>query len=225
MSFENTDWGPLLMSLVQFNKCKVIVEVGVCLGDSTDYLCQGAKFNNGHVHGFDLWDIHGLWNQFPQYSTKQKVEEKLKELGHYNFTLHKVNTKSSNFRNLIKELDKIDFAFIDACHSYEGISNDFNVVFPYMADGGIVVFHDTAAIDGCREFIIDLRTTLNDGNYDIVDFPYGGINRRCGLTILKKRTLNHGAMIDEICGSPSSPDVIYEKEKNWFDNELSRLKK
>lgn len=225
MSFEKTDWGPLLMSLVQFNKSKVIVEVGVCVGDSTDYLCQGAKFNDGYVYGFDLWDVHGLWNQFPQYSTQEQVEIKLKNLGHNNFLMHTVDTKTDKFKNLIKKIKPIDFAFIDACHSYEGISNDFNVIFPCMADGGIIVFHDTSAIDGCREFIIDLRTTLNDGSFDIIDFPYGGFNRRCGVTILKKRTLNHGAMIDEICGSPSTPDVIYKKEKIWLSNELAKFKK
>ena len=90
---------------------------------------------------------------------------------------------------------------------------------------GIVAFHDTAVIDGCREFIADLRTH-NNGSYDVSDYPVGD-PRKHGVTVIT--TPGYGDVkIDEICGSPSTPDQIYEKERLnqnyppldqwWMDN-------
>ena len=82
-----------------------------------------------------------------------------------------------------------------------------------MNPKGIIALHDTSVIDGCREFVIDLRLSDNL-NFDIMDFPYGTNERNCGITILT--TPGHGNVkIDEICGSPSVPEDIYEKENNY----------
>jgi hypothetical protein len=221
--YENHDYGNFLGQLVSFNKCKTIVEVGVCGGDTTKFLCWAAKNYDGHVYGFDLWDVHGIWNQFPQFSTKEKVEQSLKSFGHDNFTLTTVDTKSQEFKDKLNELcPVIDFAFIDACHSYDGVKNDFEAIYPLMTHDGIICFHDTTVIDGCREFNMDLRTKFNDGSFDLMEFTYGDGNRRCGLTVLKKRSFDHGVMIDEICGSPSTPEEIYKKEKEWLKKELAK---
>ena len=92
-----------------------------------------------------------------------------------------------------------------------GIKNDFDNVLPFMNPNGIVAFHDTAVIDGCREFIIDLR--LENKGYDISDFPYGTNERNCGITLVTTPGFAD-VKIDEICGSPSVPEDIYEKENN-----------
>jgi hypothetical protein len=226
MIYDKADYGFFIGSLVNFNKCKIVVELGVAGGDTTDFLCHAVKNVNGHIYGFDMWNVHGLWNQFPTSSSKQYVENKLKNFGHLNFTLTQINTKTKEFKDKLNELcPVIDLAFIDACHSYEGIKNDFDAIYPHMTHDGIVVFHDTTVIDGCREFIIDLRDKLNDGTFDIMDFTYGFGPRRCALTVLKKRSFNHGVMIDEICGSPSTPEEIYKKENDWLNSELLKYKK
>lgn len=225
MVYENADYGFFLGSLTNFNQCRVVVEVGVMQGDTTNFLCEAVKPYNGHVYGFDMWDIHGLWNQFPSYSTKEKVEHDLKSKGHDNFTLTKINTKTQEFKDKINEMcPKIDLAFIDACHSYDGIKNDFDIIWPHMVHDGIVCFHDTTVIDGCREFVLDLRTKFNDNSFDLMEFTFGNGSRRCGLTVLKKRSFEHGVKIDEICGSPSKPEEIYKKEHEWLNSELSKCK-
>ena len=119
----------------------------------------------------------------------------------------------------------IDFAFIDGDHSYNGIKNDFFIVYPLLSKTGIVAFHDTQRIDGCREFILDLRTKYNDGSFDIVDFPFGNKHRRVGISVLVKRTfpvLN--IPIDEICGSPSYPGDILKREKEWYKDQVGLSK-
>ena len=55
---------PFLEALIYLNQCKTIVEVGVAEAKTTDFLCRGAARVNGHVYGYDIWDTHGLQNQF-----------------------------------------------------------------------------------------------------------------------------------------------------------------
>jgi predicted O-methyltransferase YrrM len=37
---------------------------------------------------------------------------------------------------------KVDFLFIDADHSYEGVKKDFEMYSPLVRKGGIIAFHD-----------------------------------------------------------------------------------
>lgn len=209
------DYGYLLEQIVRFNQCKICVEIGVAFGTTTNYLCKGSKSHNGHVYGFDLWETHGLWNQFGPLSNLADVNKFLTSQGHSNFTLTKINTKEPEFKDIINNLPTIDFAFIDGCHSYDGVKNDFDIIYPKLSSKcGIIVFHDTAVIDGCREFMIDLKKMQNP-EINIVDFPYGG-TRRFGLSVLTKNDYSHGVEIDEVCGSPSNPSEIYLKEQAFI---------
>ena len=141
--------GPLLESLVYLNQAQVIVEVGVAEAKSTDWLCRGAKLRGGKVYGYDLWDTHGLNNQFEHWSSKEKCEAYLQSKGHTNFELTKINSRTPEFAELIKtKHPSIDLAYIDGCHSYDGIKNDFDIIYPLLSECGVIVFHDTLKIDG-----------------------------------------------------------------------------
>lgn len=216
--------GKVIEQLISFNKFKTCVEVGVAYGTTTAYICAGAANNNGKVYGFDLWEQHGLRSQFPQISDKDDVDKYLKSKGFNNFELTKINSKTQEFKDIISKLAPIDFAFIDGCHSYEGISNDFWCIYPNLSKYSMVVFHDTFRIDGCREFVIDLRTKYNDGTFDIIDMPFG-LDRRDGVSVVVKRSYPLTDGIREICGSVSEPDTIYEKERAWYTGELNRFSK
>lgn len=223
LDHDNRDYSLFLKQLVVFTQRKRIVEVGVAFGRTTKHLCYAAKETGGHVYGFDLWDTHGLHNQFHAFSSKEEVENKLKNAGCNNFTLTKINTKISNFKDIVKEkVGTIDFAFIDACHSYEGVKRDFVELKPLFADDAIIAFHDTTAIDGVREFILDLRTKYNDGTFDLIDLPFGG-PRREGLAILIYRKFPNNLRMDEVCGSPSTIDQIYQREIEWYNSQLKNV--
>jgi hypothetical protein len=227
--------GPLLESLVYLNQAKVIVEVGVAEAKTTDWLCRGAKLRGGFVYGYDLWDTHGLMNQFPHWSSKEKCEEYLQSKGHTNFELTKINSRTPEFAELIKTKHPvIDLAFIDGCHSYDGIKNDFDAIYPQLSPTGVIVFHDTMSIDGCREFMIDLRTKYNDGTFDLVTFPYGSmfysdgnvVDRRTGVSVLVKRGFAViPQAIDEQCNLDEHFNDIYVKEEEWYEAELKRAQK
>jgi hypothetical protein len=227
--------GPLLESLVYLNQAQVIVEVGVAEAKSTDWLCRGAKLRGGKVYGYDLWDTHGLNNQFEHWSSKEKCEEYLTSKGHINFELTKINSRTPEFAELIKTKHPvIDLAFIDGCHSYDGIKNDFDAIYPQLSATGVIVFHDTMSIDGCREFMIDLRTKYNDGTFDLVTFPYGSmfysdgnvVDRRTGVSVLVKRGFAViPQAIDEQCNLDEHFNDIYVKEEEWYEAELKRAAK
>ena len=227
--------GPLLESLVYLNQAQVIVEVGVAEAKSTDWLCRGAKLRGGKVYGYDLWDTHGVNNQFEHWSSKEKCETYLQSKGHTNFELTKINSRTPEFAELIKtKHPSIDLAYIDGCHSYDGIKNDFDVIYPLLSECGVIVFHDTLKIDGCREFMIDLRTKFFDGTYDLITFPWGSmfysdgnvVNRRTGISVLTKRSFaTLDLPIDEQCNLDEHFNDIYVKEEEWYEAELKRAAK
>ena len=220
-SFEH---GTLFQGLIILNKCKTILEIGVSTARTTKLLCQAAQINGGIVYGYDLWDIHGVNNQFPASSTKEKSAQYLTSAGFTNFEFTTINTKTPEFHKLIKtKHPKIDFAFIDGCHSYDGVLNDFNAVYKNLSETGIIAFHDTAKIDGSREFNIDLRTKFFDGTFDVVDFPFGSGNYNVGVSLLVKRSyavLGDKNKIIEQCNPVNNYDEIYKKEQDWYNEEL-----
>lgn len=226
---------PFLESLIYLNQSKVVVEIGVAEAKTTDYLCRGAAKVNGRVYGYDIWDTHGEQNQFEHWSSKEKCEEYLVSKGHTNFELTKVNSRTPEFHELIKTKHPvIDLAFIDGCHSYNGIKNDFEAVYPQLSETGIIVFHDTMSIDGCREFIIELRTKLWDGTFDVVTFPFGSMvygngvvrDRRTGVSMLVKRGFaTIPQAIDEQCNLDEHFNDIYVAEEEWYEAELKRAAK
>ena len=227
--------GPLLESLVYLNQAQVIVEVGVAEAKSTDWLCRGAKLRGGKVYGYDLWDTHGLNNQFEHWSSKEKCETYLQSKGHTNFELTKINSRTPEFAELIKtKHPSIDLAYIDGCHSYDGIKNDFDIIYPLLSECGVIIFHDTLKIDGCREFMIELRTKFWDGTYDLITFPWGSmfysdgnvVNRRTGISVLTKRSFaTLDLPIDEQCNLDEHFNDIYVKEEEWYEAELKRAAK
>lgn len=213
-----------LESIVKFIEAKTIIEVGVQFGYMAVHLCRASNYNGGKYIGFDIWSKHGQNMQFKQMGSKESVSNLLTQSGLNNFTLIEIDTINNRtlFDSEIARLcpNGIDFAFIDADHSYKGIANDFFTVYPYLNPTGVIAFHDTAKIDGCREFILDLRTKYNDGTFDISDYPFGTNTRHCGVTLLTKRSFPAIPIaIDEICGGISKPNEIEYKEVEWLKNE------
>tara|TARA_B100001057_G_scaffold500153_2_gene613772 strand:- start:396 stop:1067 length:672 start_codon:yes stop_codon:yes gene_type:complete len=215
------EWS-FIHGLVRLQRPRIAIEVGVAQGGMACAIYSALDQNTHDTGieswytGFDIWETHGIHNQFVQMGSAYEVHMKLSDIGN-RFALVKIDTQK-NQKQFKTELSNrftlgIDFAFIDGCHSYDGLKNDFYNILPHMNPKGIIALHDTSVIDGCREFVIDLRLSDNL-NFDIMDFPYGTNERNCGVTILT--TPGHGDVnIDEICGSPNEPDKIYEKENNY----------
>jgi hypothetical protein len=210
-----------LKAHVRFIEAKTVVEVGVQFGDMAVHLAQAVQENGGKYIGFDLWDAHGLNKQFEQMGSKEQVSNVLNAAGVTNFELFQVDTINDreNFKKILAEKhpDGVDFAFIDGDHSYKGVANDFFAVYPLLSPTGVIAFHDTAVIDGCREFMLELRTMYYDGTFDLIDYPFGSAERHCGVSILSKKSYHLDSVkIDEICGSLRGAGEIEMGEKEFI---------
>lgn len=218
-----------IKALISFNRWKTCVEVGVAYGVGSVFIGRAAEENGGYLYGFDAWSSYGFKNQIRQKGSKKQATDRLKKEGLSQFTFTQVDFVKERDR-FKKELDKlcpkgIDFAFIDGDHSYPSVKNDFNIIYPRLTKFGAIVFHDTFYIDGCREFILDLRTKYNDGTFDIIDFPFGYGKIRCGISLLMKRTYpidNRGIASQQ--GSPSTLQEIELKELTWYESEVNKNK-
>lgn len=218
---------PFYQALVEFTRAKVCVEIGVAKGQAAEYLCRGLRLWEGTYWGFDRWEkggnMYGQCNELKVLGSKRDVEERLRAIPFDNFHLIQLNTLTEY--NTFKRLcpDNIDFAYIDGDHSYYGIARDFSVIYPKLSPLGMIVFHDICNIDGCREFMNDLRTKYNDGTFDILEMPWGNgkNNRYPGVAILMKRyhAVDRFA-IDECNGSKHRPAEIERREAAWLQKEI-----
>jgi hypothetical protein len=225
---------PFLYSLVlfvlsrEYERTKTCVEVGVAKGGAAECICRALKELDGgesEYWGFDAWKRYGQGNEFKALGSREVVSQRLDGIPFGNYHLYEVDSikEREKFRELCP--DNIDFAFIDGDHSYKGIANDFSVIYPKLAPMGVIAFHDTCNIDGCREFMLDLRTKLYDGTFDLLEIPLGNgkNNRHPGISILMKRYhFVEEYCIDEINGSVSDPDDIETKEMAWLHDEVRK---
>lgn len=96
------------------------------------------------------------------------------------------NSHKSKTRNLVQDAlrpGKLDFLFIDADHSYEGVRHDFEMYSPLVKSGGLVAFHDVT-MDSCvtgievKRFWKEIKD--NYSHREIVTFPW----KRWGIGLL-----------------------------------------
>ncbi len=226
----------LFFSLIRLSGAKTIVEVGCHAGNTTYPMCLAAKETGGHVHAFDAWSGHvykegaiqtswrkdSIWRGMRSKLDvmKSKVLASFKQRQVTNVTFYQLDTlrERDKFERMINGLPLINFAFIDGCHTYEGVKNDFEVIYPRLSTAGMIAFHDTLWVDGVREFVLDLRCSGGDGTYDLIDLPWGLRKKRVGIGLLVKRSYPYvGVGIAQPQGSPSSSEEILARERAWYD--------
>lgn len=101
---------------------KVYVEYGVRNGASFNSVVEETRAFGTRCIGVDLSEILNKHprGEYYQLSTNEFAETVLPELG------------------II-----VDMVFIDACHSRDQSFTDFKKIFPYVAEDGLILMHDT----------------------------------------------------------------------------------
>jgi len=226
------NWAPLLASYIDFCNYKTIVEIGVQYGNTTAQLCEAASRIGGKVYGYDFFGKVGAYTggKIPITPDINDIRSILKSRGYGEdvLKLTKVNTHSDEFSKILEEDTggEIDFAFIDGCHSYEGVKKDFLQVYPLLSPEGTIVFHDTFSHTGPRAFTMDLYNDLNDGTFDVIHLPFGGGPGthpycRIGMVFLVKRgwAKSFGGIINFDHDNFRAED-IYNAESDWYDKQI-----
>lgn len=151
-----------LFDLVMKAKPTIICEIGTDMG-GTLYLWSKVIPFNGLVISVDL----------PR--TYRKSLNRFFELGFFwnkkQVTFLRENSQSSECRDkVLKILDgrSVDFLFIDADHSYEGVKRDFELYSPLVKQSGIIALHDILD-NGVDRFWLELKTKYDC--FEIIQNP------------------------------------------------------
>jgi predicted O-methyltransferase YrrM len=139
-----------LNALVLRTKPKKVLEVGVSSGASSVVLANALKETGGKLDSIDLAKTYYrnpdkpcgfVMEEYPELKSHQKLW---------------LGGLACTFMSEIG--DGIDFAFIDTAHVFPGELLDFLMVYPYLAPGATIVFHDTS---------LNLLRKFSEPYYDI----------------------------------------------------------
>jgi glycosyltransferase involved in cell wall biosynthesis/predicted O-methyltransferase YrrM len=109
-----------------------IVEIGAYKGKSTVCLAKGSKKNSK----IKIYSIDHHKNNPPSLP---KFKSNLKKAGVEKLVVPIIQTSEEAAKSFDKPVELI---FIDGNHDYEFVKRDFELWFPKLIDGGIIVFHD-----------------------------------------------------------------------------------
>lgn len=111
-----------LRMLASVIRPRVYIEYGVRSGTSFNAVIEETRPYSSRCIGIDTMDV-------PQ---PNPVGE------YYKMTTDDFVTKILPSLNVV-----VDMVFIDACHTEEQSSRDFERIFPYVAEDGLIILHDT----------------------------------------------------------------------------------
>ncbi|NCC04771.1 MAG: glycosyltransferase [Proteobacteria bacterium] len=137
-------WGqayPIFSRIVNKYRLKCGIEIGVAFGGHSEAILHRTQTEK--LYGVDPY------RHFDNYDDPMNLlQSEFDTL--YEFTLDRLAKFGTRFQ-LIREFseqaamiidENIDFVYIDALHTYEGVHNDLAVWFQKVRDGGIIGGHD-----------------------------------------------------------------------------------
>lgn len=140
-----------------------VLEIGSYLGASACYLAAGLAQNGGHLYCVDTWH-----NETMPEGYRDTFTEFQANTGHFRHMITPVKKKSSELtcRDISTPLNLV---FIDGDHSYGAVKSDFDLVRQWLAEDGIIAFHDFgyAAFEGVTRV---LGEALASGDWIMLGF-------------------------------------------------------
>lgn len=122
---------------------KNILELGLCQGATFYIWCTIAQAG-GIKLGIDL--PNGPWGMPNERSEKEISSNKhmFQTFAPNSFVLFGDSQDKLSIEWVANKLGerKLDFIFIDANHTYEGVKTDYYNYLPFMREGGIIALHD-----------------------------------------------------------------------------------
>lgn len=133
------------------NKNSVIVEIGAYKGKSTCFIVEGIGSKDIQFYTIDTWRNDAMEEKnrdvYPEFLHNIKpYRNKVKPLRGYSFEVRKSWPAER----------KIDFLWIDADHSYEGVKKDIEDWLPLVKKNSFVCFHDWRDFAGVKKAIDEL---------------------------------------------------------------------
>lgn len=113
----------------------ILVELGSFCGNSSYYLAEAARSTNSALFCVDSFKV-GFDGQ-PQIDSRSKWKQVMSN----NMDVTTLLDMTTHDASLIFDKE-IDFIFIDADHTYEGLLLDLQDWLPKVKSGGLVLLHD-----------------------------------------------------------------------------------
>ena len=193
---------PFVHDLIAALRPALLVELGVHRGDSYFGMCQTVQENgiSCKCYGVDTWtgDAHaGFYDE--------SVFDEVNEYNEENYPAFSRLLRSTfdeaqeNFGN-----STIDLLHIDGLHRYQAVRHDFDLWYPKVRPGGVVLLHDTAARQG--DFQVWKLWEELTGEFPTLEFTHSW-----GLGILRKPggLVGDSEFIDGIfSATPREKDVL-----------------
>lgn len=178
--FERT-----IMERAKADEPFVFLEIGTAHCDTLQSVCRllATTKSQWRVIAIDPWVY-----SFEAY--QQKIAPEFSP----DKALLLVQTREEAFKTEKERIgDRLDFVFIDGCHSKRCVIGDFLSVEPLVVPGGLVVFHD-------------------------INQPPGGIQEHCNAQPDVQGALEElGLWNDTLSGWKRLPDWISDASKNGFN--------
>lgn len=138
-----------------FKRNVIAVEIGSYLGSSSCFIASGLS-KKSVLYCIDTWGNHAM--RYNENDTdpeeRDTYEEFLQNTKDYSDKIKMIRKWSYDaIDDLRKEIDTVDFLFIDGDHSYEGVKKDWDLYSPLLKEGSLVVFHDTGWAEGVKKVV------------------------------------------------------------------------
>ena len=205
------DVGLMLYCLVRCHQPALALETGTFAGYSTICLAQALKENGrGHLHAFDVFPEKPDYRSpviGPCADMLEAARAHLERAGLARFvTLHKGDSSAMIRQEFDPAHTRVDFALIDGDHTIKGCLKDWEAVDERLAEGGLVLVHDTEPERsewlGPRSLLEELgRRAGSDYHWLNLPTVHG-----CGLGVIQKRTSNRSPR-----WKPSLTDLLIQR--------------
>jgi hypothetical protein len=146
-----------LYAVVRAFKPNVIVETGVASGISSAHILRALAANGrGALYSIDLPNVQEGSGLPDGRTSGWIVPDSLRG----RWKLHIGDTRKL-LPELLATLDRVDLFLHDSDHSYEGMSFEFELAFPKLAAGGLLMSDDTHLHTAWDDFCVkhNLRPT------------------------------------------------------------------
>ena len=150
---------------------EVVVDVGTYRGLSASWMARAVQENgHGHVYAIDNFSLTD--HESAHGPARDYLEANLKKVGVRDYV-----TIIDGDTDKVKWPDKVDFAYVDAWHSYHAAKYDFNKCASLGAE--CVCFDDVAGTVGPRMLIEEIR---QNPEWDVVE-----VLRHCGFGLCMRK--------------------------------------